>query len=710
MRIGVVFLSLATLAFLIWLSLFGSTTPRASVEMDARRDAYTDARRTLARIQSDLERTAADRQSWPLPQGVTGDPLEAIVDAYRLYRDGNAKGMDARLKEIAIIANDRLAAAQGADAETGARALAYFTRLGDKAAAAQPTTRMLAGLRLVDGLLFLEAAQWSLADPLNRTVASFRGPPDALTDTWLRLPCRTVIGRTADLRQAWTEMGDLSGPLLNCPSDNTDLAVLEAQAKAPAMLPTRVPPIAAGVRSALPRPEPVAPALPWDHETAVAWMDEDPAAAETVLAQATSPADKLDYALFLHAFRPAGADRQASIHALLRAVDTASVAQVEPVVLETVGPPHPYDDSDASLLPSLRLAVATDTAPGYAIPCAVLQARPGLLDATSPLFGSTRDNFLPKSGCASGRGHLRGFPEAEIAAYMAAAEEADGHFIANYGGTMVYGLIAGQTEALEVLKLNPHRLAGLETPPQDHPYQVWGLASLANRTTEQRIVPLYQDAATKLAAWYARQGMDPAEAAKAAKTGLFLVVWGANCGDGAPTPSLRGLLLDKAPLADIRDALAGKEAPEVIRCAVHSDLDPLLLVAVGHPPALALLLERTQDVDQRNGFGKTALMVAAQNNLMDSARRLLDKGAAVNATTWMQQGAGLAHDGRTALMYAGANGSLAMVKLLLERGADPHLTDTKGRRAIDYLLGFGPTPPNNRLSADERAEAARLLY
>jgi len=115
-------------------------------------------------------------------------------------------------------------------------------------------------------------------------------------------------------------------------------------------------------------------------------------------------------------------------------------------------------------------------------------------------------------------------------------------------------------------------------------------------------------------------------------------------------------------------------------------------------------------VDERNNFGKTALMVAAQFDHLDSARLLLDRGAQVNATTWMQNGTGLAHDGRTALMYAAATGSLSMVKLLLERGADPHLADTMGRRAVDYLLGFGPVPANARMSAEERAEAARLLF
>ncbi|MGE5517824.1 MAG: ankyrin repeat domain-containing protein [Bacteroidota bacterium] len=699
MRIGVLILSVATLAFLVWLGMSGGV-PRTSVELDGRQDAYRDPRRTIARIQSDLERTAAGHQAWPLPPGIVGDPLEAIVDAYRLFLDGNTKGADARLNEIAATANGRLNAVKDTDPETGARISAYFAQLGAAAGGGPPTARLLAGLRLVDGVLFLEAAHWTQADPQSRTIL-VAGPPSPLNGTWLRLPCRTIIGRVAALREAAETLGPLAGPLLACPSDQADLAVLEAQAKAPAMLPTRVAPIA--TRAFPLRSEPSAPPTPWDHETAVAWMDEDPDAAEPVLAAAATPAEKLDYALFLHAFRPAGPDNQSRIHTLLQAVDTATLAKATTAQGDAIGRPAAYDGSDDSLLVSLRLATATETAPGYALPCAVLQARPGLLAATTPL----PDMAAPVSGCTAGRGAVRGFPDAEVAAFITAAEDADGHFLAHRGGAPS----PTQQAALEMLKLAPRALAALEPPTMDHPYQVWGLVSLGNRAVEQRITPLYRDAAAKLAAWYGRQGLTADEAARAAKSGLFRVVWGANCGDGAPTPSLRGLVLDRAPIAEIRETLSGKEAPETQRCAVHAGLDPLAHLAVGHPPALTLLLDHGTKADERNGFGKTPLMVAAQANQLDSVRLLLDRGASANATTWQQDPAlTLAHDGRTPLMYAAAHAGLPVIKLLVERGADPHLADTKGRRPIDYLLGFGPMPANPVLSPDERADAARLLY
>ena len=59
---------------------------------------------------------------------------------------------------------------------------------------------------------------------------------------------------------------------------------------------------------------------------------------------------------------------------------------------------------------------------------------------------------------------------------------------------------------------------------------------------------------------------------------------------------------------------------------------------------------------------------------------------------------------------AAANASLSTIKLLLVSGADPYQTDSKGFRAIDYLLGYGPTPPNPVLSKSDRVKAQELLY
>ncbi|MEO7325350.1 MAG: ankyrin repeat domain-containing protein [Dokdonella sp.] len=106
-------------------------------------------------------------------------------------------------------------------------------------------------------------------------------------------------------------------------------------------------------------------------------------------------------------------------------------------------------------------------------------------------------------------------------------------------------------------------------------------------------------------------------------------------------------------------------------------------------------------------------MLAAQHDLIESARLLLAHHAAVNATTMETRDGwsySLAHVAHTPLMYAAASGSLAMVQRLLDAGADPYQVDTKGARAIDYLLGFGPVAPNSRLAQTQRMQAAPVLF
>ena len=103
------------------------------------------------------------------------------------------------------------------------------------------------------------------------------------------------------------------------------------------------------------------------------------------------------------------------------------------MVFSIVGPPVSYDGSDESLIPTIRLlsgtGVAVTTPRFYDIPCDVLVRRPGLLEATLPMFGSNLDNFLPRSGCGS-RGHIDGFPEEALRTYRLSTLLADGNYLA----------------------------------------------------------------------------------------------------------------------------------------------------------------------------------------------------------------------------------------------------------------------------------------
>lgn len=66
-----------------------------------------DARATLARIQSDLERVAVGKGRWTLPEGGKPDALERIVDAYAAFLKNDIAGMDVILNEVDKTAVDR---------------------------------------------------------------------------------------------------------------------------------------------------------------------------------------------------------------------------------------------------------------------------------------------------------------------------------------------------------------------------------------------------------------------------------------------------------------------------------------------------------------------------------------------------------------------------------------------------------------------------
>jgi hypothetical protein len=194
-------------------------------------------------------------------------------------------------------------------------------------------------------------------------------------------------------------------------------------------------------------------------------------------------------------------------------------------------------------------------------------------------------------------------------------------------------------------------------------------------------------------------------------------VLGGNCGEGVPKSSPRAILLAGDIPSNLKELVpddASHDAPETETCANWADMDPLIHVAVANPRALSIMLDGQTAADSRDRIGKTPLMVAAQHDLLDSARLLLMHNADVNATTFVPPSADdvsnvIAHDARTPLMYAAASGSLNMIRLLLDAGADPYQTDTKGERAIEYLLGFGPVAANPRLTAHEREQAIALL-
>jgi hypothetical protein len=354
----------------------------------------------------------------------------------------------------------------------------------------------------------------------------------------------------------------------------------------------------------------------------------------------------------------------------------------------------------------------------YVIPCGVLERVPALLRATAPEYGGNRDNFLPRSGCGWRRGFVAAFPDADVNALMDADEGPTHGYFTHYAGTLRFYFWSLQAKAIEELRLDPSgELARAPAAaPTAPPYFVWSYLSLDNRRVQAATQAVFERANAAVTGYFEARGLNDADAARAADAGLRQLMFGPDCGGAdLPAESPRTLLMDGAPLSRIEAFMANArsqghfvstESAEILRCAEFGGIDPLAHIAAARPDALPLLSDII-DTDARNPFGKTPLMTAAQYDFTESVRFLLAHGADPNART---APTGTAWAERTPLMYAAANASLGTIKLLLEAGADPLLADSKGLKALHYLLGLGPVPANPRLNAAELAEAARLLF
>ncbi len=146
---------------------------------------------------------------------------------------------------------------------------------------------------------------------------------------------------------------------------------------------------------------------------------------------------------------------------------------------------------------------------------------------------------------------------------------------------------------------------------------------------------------------------------------------------GRQFATLHSVLLNGAPLNVVSDFVDYET--EVLGSARGQgpDGDTALMAAVANPDAVSLLLQRGFDPNAANAWGKTPLMVAAEQNQIESMRRLLAAGANVHAETTSVAGIGVggpdrreAAQGRqTALLLAAAKGGEGSIRTLTEAGA-----------------------------------------
>lgn len=680
----------------------------------------------LMQIQSGMEHSAAGLTQDRDHQG--SDPLFSLVDAYRAYLRGDVATLDKALRRANRALTLRLDQAKRENRSYYATAsgnpwsseiddyIAYVAKMRAAPGRDRPLQRLVVQMRATGAFLFMEDLNWIRGDVDTRHVRqdSWLAPVEEYA--WLRLPCRTLIGRVPEFVDVRTNLAELAGPLLSCPSDRDDLTQLEKLARDPSAFSVKLPEQEEEIVGE-PEQEDTVPPLPWNARQAASFMASNPDEAERALADAASDDREaaLNLAVFLKAFRPASAERDARIRSL-----TDGLLAIEPEDPFKYAPkPDPFDGSADSLNEILVYlsvqSIVRSESVFYTIPCDALLRDPALLAAIGSRFGSSADNVTPRSGCDWGRGKLRDFPADDVSNLIGLMDDATGNFIGWSGGTIRYGYMSQVSAAAVRLQVFDPEYLNHALPDLDFPYQVWGMTGLSNHVQAERIRQAYDAVLPAVMAAYQARGIPEADAFHVAKYGLFALHFGADCGDALPQESLRAQIMAGAPLDAFRTRLQqGEEgeAWEVTVCGRTAGLEPLEHVAVLHPQALAFLLDHGGKVDQANSFGKTPLMSAAQYDRIDAARLLLAKGAQVNAATWRADVYdALRHDGRTALMYAASRGSLPLIELLLKNGADPYVADSKGRRAVDYLLGYGPDiGPNPTLSDAEREKAIRALY
>ncbi|MDZ7705652.1 MAG: ankyrin repeat domain-containing protein [Trueperaceae bacterium] len=111
--------------------------------------------------------------------------------------------------------------------------------------------------------------------------------------------------------------------------------------------------------------------------------------------------------------------------------------------------------------------------------------------------------------------------------------------------------------------------------------------------------------------------------------------------------------------------------------AAFAQAELFLVVQRGSPAAVADVIELGADLNARDAFGLTPLMVAASTNYDETVHiTLIRAGADVNART---------PEGWTALMYAARdNKNPEVITALLELGADPTLINDDGLTAQAY--------------------------
>jgi CHAT domain-containing protein/ankyrin repeat protein len=173
---------------------------------------------------------------------------------------------------------------------------------------------------------------------------------------------------------------------------------------------------------------------------------------------------------------------------------------------------------------------------------------------------------------------------------------------------------------------------------------------------------------------------------------------------GAPK-SLSLLLAERKPDPTTLGAAVSGGHVECARIILQAGIEPppeLLFQALGRDPAMVeLLLSHGADLNSRDNFERTALMVAAKRGLSPAVDVLLESGAEVEQVDFA---------GRTALAYAARSRSHATVESLLRAGSELNHRDMRGYTPLMQLGWYGDTALLDQAKPGKADDGWTLLH
>lgn len=150
---------------------------------------------------------------------------------------------------------------------------------------------------------------------------------------------------------------------------------------------------------------------------------------------------------------------------------------------------------------------------------------------------------------------------------------------------------------------------------------------------------------------------------------------------------------------DIARQTGHTEVVELLEAATDQtpDTELILSLIVGDDRKMRFLIDNGADVNEKNGYEQTALLVAVRKGDVDIVQRLIDAGAEVNLADGI---------GCTPLMYAVQNGDLGLVEMLLQAGATNDAKNGAGKTALDLAREKGYEDVADRIAEKIREAAA----